>query len=362
MKVIPAFAALTVSLFSFSAAAAPQVIATGLANPRGLAFSPTGQLYVAEAGAGGNSTVCIAAADPPDAVRCLGYTGAITRVDTTGSTPPKRVVRNLPSLAVEPGVGAAEGVFDVAFGPFGQMFILAGLGGDPAAREDLGKAGKFFGTVHWVTPFGWLVPVGDISGHEQRRNPAGGAIDSNPYGLAAFLFRRVVADAGGNSLVQALADGRTKTLAVFPEQLAPAPFPPNPLIPSQPVPTCVVEGPDGFLYVGQLTGFPFPVGKASVFRVPPEGGTPVVYATGFTNIVDIAFGHSGEMYVLEIFKNGLLAGPPGRLIRVATNGVRTTVADGLILPGGVAVGADGAVYVTNFGTSATNGQVLRIAP
>ena len=171
-------------------------------------------------------------------------------MDTTGSTPPKRVVRNLPSLAVDPGVGAAEGVFDVAFGPFGQMFILAGLGGDPAARDDLGKAGRFFGTVHWVTPFGWLVPVGDISGHEQRRNPAGGAIDSNPYGLAAFLFRRVVADAGGNSLVQAFADGRTRTLAVFPEQLAPAPFPPNPLIPSQPVPTCVVEGPDGFLYVG----------------------------------------------------------------------------------------------------------------
>ena len=113
---------------------------------------------------------------------------------------------------------------------------------------------------------------------------------------------------------------------------------------------------------GSLRRFPFPVGKASVFRVPPEGGTPQVYATGFTNIIDIAFGNNGEMYVLEVFKNGLLAGPPGRLIRVATNGVRTTVADGLILPGGVAVGADGAVYVTNFGTSATNGQVLRIAP
>jgi hypothetical protein len=358
MKAIPAFAALTVSLLSLTAAAAPQVIATGLANPRGLAFSNTGQLYVAEAGAGGKSTVCVAAPEPGStAVRCLGYTGAVTRVDTTGSTPPKRIVRNLPSLAVDPGAGAAEGAVDVAFGPFGQMFVLAGLGGDPAAREDLGKAGKFFGTVHWVTPFGWLLPVGDISRHEQLRNPAGGAIDSNPYGLAALLFRRVVADAGGNSLVQSLANGRTRTLAVFPEQTVPAPF-----ISSQAVPTCVVEGPDGFLYVGQLTGVPFPVGKASIFRIPPEGGQPEVYATDFTGIIDIAFGHNGEMYVLEVFKGGLPPGPPGRLIRVASNGERTTIADGLIFPGGIAVGADGAVYVTNFGTSATNGQVLRIAP
>ena len=78
----------------------------------------------------------------PGAVRCLGYTGAVTRVDTTGSTPPKRVVRNLPSLAVDPGVGAAEGVFDVAFGPFGQMFILAGFGGDPAARAGPRQGGQ----------------------------------------------------------------------------------------------------------------------------------------------------------------------------------------------------------------------------
>jgi hypothetical protein len=366
MKVLPAFAALVSSFLGLAAAAEPQVIASGLANPRGLGFSSTGQLYVAEAGAGGDSDVCVPAPEPPGSTRCLGYTGAVSRVDTTGSTPPKRILKHLPSLAVEPGVGPAEGVFDLAFGPYGQMFILTGLGGDPAERRNLGKASYFFGKVHWVGPFGVLVPVGDIVRHEQLRNPAGGALDSNPYGLAALLFRRVVADAGGNSLVQALANGHTRTLAVFPDQLVPAPpflgLPPGTQIPSQAVPTCVVEGPDGLLYVGQLTGFPFPVGGARIYRLPPEGGTPEVYATGFTNIIDIAFGHNGELYVLEIFKNGLLAGPPGRLVKIASNGVRTTVADGLILPGGVAVGPDGAVYVTNFGTSATDGQVLKYWP
>ena len=35
-----------------------QVIASGLDNPRGLAFGPDGALYVAEAGRGGTSTLC----------------------------------------------------------------------------------------------------------------------------------------------------------------------------------------------------------------------------------------------------------------------------------------------------------------
>ena len=47
-------------------------------------------------------------------------------------------------------------------------------------------------------------------------------------------------------------------------------------------------GPDGEYYVGQLTGGPFAVGIANVYRVPPEGGDPEVFESGFTNIVDIA--------------------------------------------------------------------------
>lgn len=34
--------------------------------------------------------------------------------------------------------------------------------------------------------------------------------------------------------------------------------------------------------------------------------------------------------------------------------------DGLTFPSGVAIGADGAAYITNFGTSATGGEVLRL--
>jgi glucose/arabinose dehydrogenase len=102
---------------------------------------------------------------------------------------------------------------------------------------------------------------------------------------------------------------------------------------------------------------PFPIGGARIFRVPPQGGEPEVYLDGFTNIIDIAFDASGNLYAVEI-ASGLQ--PPGQLIRVAPDGTRTTLVGGLVFPGGVAIGPDGAAYVTNFGIFPGGGQVLRV--
>lgn len=65
-------------------------------------------------------------------------------------------------------------------------------------------------------------------------------------------------------------------------------------------------------------------------------------------------------------KNGLLAGFmlgdwTGALIRVAPDGTRTEIAPGtLTAPGGVAVGDDGRIYVTNNSTSGSAGEVVMI--
>ena len=131
----------------------------------------------------------------------------------------------------------------------------------------------------------------------------------------------------------------------------------------QAVPTSVALGPDGYYYVGQLTGAPFTVGAANVYRVHPGGGMPEVAYSNFTNIIDLTFGPDGSLYVLEIARAAIPRfGLGGRLVRIEPDGTRTDVISGppLIAPGGVAVGKDGVIYVTNMSTSALSGQVLKI--
>ena len=72
------------------------------------------------------------------------------------------------------------------------------------------------------------------------------------------------------------------------------------------------------------------------------------------------------MYVVELAKNGLLAAFidgdwGGSLIRVAPDGTRTELVSGMLTaPGGVAIGNDGALYVTNNSIFSGSGQVIRI--
>src|SRR3954471_20168685 len=80
-----------------------QVIAKGLVNPRGIAFAPNGQLFVTEAGRGGNGR-CTVLGDGQNS--CYGETGALTRIDPAGVRAPVRVVTGLPSLAAQGGFGA----------------------------------------------------------------------------------------------------------------------------------------------------------------------------------------------------------------------------------------------------------------
>jgi glucose/arabinose dehydrogenase len=117
-------------------------------------------------------------------------------------------------------------------------------------------------------------------------------------------------------------------------------------------------------YVAELTGLPFAAGAANVYRVVP-GQAPTVAYSGFTTIIDLALGPDGSLYVLEHSTGS--SGPPffqlpGRLLKVAPDGTRTTVIAGLTRPGSVAVGRHGALYVSNRSRSIGTGQVLRIEP
>ena len=333
-------------------ASAPRVtvVAEGLKNPRGLAFGPDHALYVAEAGRGGGGP-CAPAFEGED---CIGRSGAITRI-WRGEQ--ERVVRGLPSYAPAGGFGAG-GPHDVAPIGSGRLYIIMGLGGDLERRGQFGFVGRSLGRLLWANDDGDRRRVADVAGFEARVNPDGNQVDSNPYGLLTEGSRHFAVDAGGNSLVRIGPAGGVRTVAVFRNRMVDFQ---GQQIPMESVPTTVVRGPDGALYVGELTGFPFPVGGARVYRVVP-GQRPEIYRRGFTNIVDIAFGRDGSLYVLEIAHNSLLAeNPEGALIRVAPSGRRSIVLDGLTFPGGLAIGSRGKLYVTNCGICPGTGEVLRIS-
>jgi sugar lactone lactonase YvrE len=331
-------------------------VASKLDNPRGLAFAPDGSLYVAEAGRGG-SEVCFPAEEGES---CFGTSGAVTKI---ASGHQSRVLTGLPSVAAPDG-SSALGPSDVSFRPNGDMYVTFGLGADPALRTEL-PALRFMGKLVRGFPAqdSWS-KFADIAGFEAAVNPDGGALDSNPNSVFATADGKAVVDAGGNALLWVDPQGAVSTLAVFPDRLVDAPpflgLPPGEQVPMQAVPTSVVKGPDGAFYVGQLTGFPFPVGEAKVYRVDPGHG-PEVFAAGFTNIVDVAFGADGLLYVLEIAHNGLLSNDQtGALIRVNADGSHTVLMEaGLTNPGGLTI-HDGAAYVSNCGVCPGAGTILKI--
>lgn len=327
------------------------VVATGLNNPRGLAWGPDDALYVAEAGKGGSGP-CLSG---PEGDVCIGRTGSVTRV---WHGEQERVVKGLPSLADSSGSGAI-GASDVSLRKHRAIYISIGNLGGPEERAHFGPKGRALGHLVRSTPNGDWDLLADLAEYEADANPDGGAIDSNPNGVLKMGGRTFVVDAAGNSLVKVDGDGDISTVAVFPDRTVNFN---GEQVPFQAVPTSIVEGPDGALYVGQLTGFPFPVGKARVYRIEP-GEKPEVYARGFTNIIDIAFDEDGDLYVLEIAHNGILAEEPfGALIEVESDGSRSIVLDELFFPGGMAFDDRERLYVSNCGVCAGTGEVLRLNP
>jgi hypothetical protein len=339
-----------------SAQAQWEVVASGLDNPRHLTFSPTGALYVVEAGRGGAGP-CV---EHPDLGEfCFGFSGAVTQVRDDG--PDQRVLTGLPSiLSAEDALGPS----DIAFTGSQKFVLSVGLGGSDEFRAGFGPDGALLGTlVTGKLRHGGFSLFADVLANEAVANPDGTDIDSNPVGLVRQGEGYIVADAGGNAVVRASHKGTFTTVAVLPPGSALAPpflgLPPGTQIPTDAVPTSVVRGPDGAYYISQLTGFPFEQGDANIWRVVP-GQAPTVFASGLTNLTDLAFASDGSLYAVEIASTGLLNDPIGALVRVTPGADQhTTVAGGLFAPYGVAL-TDHAAYVTTCAVCVGDGEVIKI--
>ncbi|MEH2243508.1 ScyD/ScyE family protein [Nostoc sp.] len=353
------------------------VIADGLYNAGGLSFGPDGNLYVTEAGIGG-SGACVPPPSGQGDSLCYGTSGAVTKIEN-GKT--ERILTGLPSLALPDGTGGA-GPRDIQFDATGKPYVLIGYGANPAFRDrnlgntDLGKIiAPNFKTNSWTS-------VADLANYELANNPDGADVDSNPLGFVINGNKLVVADAGANDLLSVNTDkSNLQAITTFSQDILTNPvFPPDDTpsnepaqVPSeneqprsqfatQPVPSNVAKGPDGAYYISQFTGFPFPEGGAKIYRVGADG-KPTVFADGFTQLTDLAFDTTGNLYALQYANQSAWKGNlDGSVIKIATDGTRTTLlsGNGLESPSALTIGSDGAVYVTNRGDSPGHGQVLKI--
>lgn len=332
-------------------------VATGLNNPRHLSFNGGGDLFVAEAGLGGSGPC----SDGPEGNVCLGSTGSVTRV-AARSGAQSRVVTGLASVAGPGGVSAA-GPTDVVAVANQWYAVSMGLGNTPAARATFGPAGAELGTIIGGAFGGRHIVLADIAAAEGRQDWDGAGPDSNPGGIELVGNRLAVADAGANTLLSLDLRRGIRPVATFPTRMVPTPpFLPPGTMPMQAVPTSVVKGPDGAWYSSELTGFPFPTGGSRIMRTVP-GQAPTVYATGLTNVTDLAW-HRGSLYAVQISDEGLLTTPAsavggGSLVRVSAGATApTTVVDNLTSPYGVAFRRD-AAYITTCAVCAGAGTVVR---
>lgn len=338
----------------------PRVVATGLNSPRHLSFAPNGDLYIAESGyqtPRNNKKPCLE--NEEFGTVCIEQTGSITKLSRKGHQ--SRVVTGLTAVSSNT---ETSGPFDVLV--HGKtLTIVLGLGADPAARDQFGPAAARLGTVIDVkmTGHGQVInEVADVSAHEASDNPDGEQIDSNPVDLAPNGRGYAVADAGGDYVAKVSRHGDVSTLTVLPNGTAEAPpflgLPPGTMIPTDAVPTSSARGPDGAWYVSQLVGFPFPVGAANIWRVDRQGNAHV-YATGLTNVTDLAW-RGCTLYAVQMADEGLLGAPVGSLVRIDGNGTVHTVAAGLDSPYGLAI-RGGSAYVTTGSTSYGGGEVVKIS-
>jgi hypothetical protein len=329
------------------------VVATGLNNPRGLAFSENGALYVAEGGTGGTaSTVGLCTqVVPPIGPYTGGFTASISRISPPGTR--TVVASGLPSSQTsKPSGSSVSGVADVAFGPGGKLFALIS-----GAGCSHGLKGTFNEIVR-VHRDGSVTTVANLSAFLAAHPVANpDAADFEPDGTwysfvtAGDDFYAV--EPNHQELDKITASGHVSRVIDFSRF-----FPGNT---DWRGPTAMTSH-GGSLYIGTLTPFPVKVGAAEVFKVNPRTGQFSVFAAGLTTVLGLAFGADGALYVLEMSVKS--AGPApntGEVVRIKGSH-RTLIATGLNFPTGMAFGPDGNLYVSvnGFGAPPGAGQVVRI--
>lgn len=325
----------------------------GLTNPRGMAWSPVGTMYVAMAGSGGTT---MTESDSPHAQQYGPYFGGDTAsvvsvervlgVTTIGCPVP--VAGGLPSTR---GMsGHTQGPSAVAFLD-DRLYILQDSGSAAATAFPDKPNG-----VYVANPDGSVTLVADIMKWHNENPVANVPYDlteeSETFAMLAgdsFLW---VLESNSGQVLKVTTDGTITRVADLSE--------------GHPVPTGFALSEDGGVYVGFLTPAPYTDGSSKIVKVMPDGTVSDVW-TGLTMVTGIAVGPDGTLYALEMATNNISEAPftlpgTGRIVRQTGPDTLVEVVVGLDFPIAMAIGPDDALYVSfpAFGAEDAFGGVIRV--
>ncbi|CAM1339411.1 ScyD/ScyE family protein [Tenacibaculum aestuarii] len=200
---------------------------------------------------------------------------------------------------------------------------------------------------------------------------------NNPYKVTTLDEETVlVADAAGNTILYATSEGEVDYKAILSPPLNEEG---NHLVRwytgedeniecyVQPVPTSVVVGPDGYIYIGELTGAlaeGLPIGRSRIWKLPANATHAVcdeenpvgdcnVLINGLTSVIDVEIGPDGMLYVVELDENSWfsLLGIPGinpiggTISRYYLDGTFDKTVSNLSLPGAITFDKKGNLWV-----------------
>ncbi len=308
------------------------ILMNGLNEPRDVSVADNGDIYVIEGGKPFDTTNMT----PIDTDTGPGYVGTTGSISLISSGVISRPVTGLPMLynPVSNEIVGGQGIASTASG----LTISIGLGGTAANRATGPATASGLGKVYTAYPGG------------QTDVAAFVGTSSNPFHLVVSGNQTVFTDSGDNSLMS-IESGVLSRLGYLPNVANGAQF----------VPTGVAINSGGGFYVGGLSGFPFAKGSAEIYLM--NGDLTTLFATGFTNIIDISTGPGGSLYVLEYATNGILTGDrTGGLWSLSEDGLsrELLMSTGLVNPTGLTTGNDGTLYVTHNGGAAGSGELLAI--
>jgi hypothetical protein len=330
------------------------VVVRGLNNPRQLSLANDGSLLVAEAGRGGDMCIPVGNGET-----CLGTTGAISRVRFPAfkrNTDPVRIVTGLLSGAGRNGA-SATGSNGVGAGSFGRIYVPMVDAPKAALPPELDAS--TFGMLLRARAYGTTRIVADVAGYESDHDPDGQGAETNPYAVLVLRDRILIADAGGNDIVQ-LHNGRLSTFAVLPniQDGSCAGLPNgNGTTGCDAVPTSLAVDRNGDIYVGAFSTLGN-LGTARVFKLGACTGEIEAVYTGLSTVTGVAIGRDGSIFASQLVTAFGPNGPDftsGKVTRIRPDGTRTDTA--VPAPAGLAV-AGSHLYVAAWSIAPASGLGL----